>query len=86
MPDYFVFWDEIEGRVRIHRADCEVCKFGKGARNRPINEARDATSDWEPADTYAKACEIVTDLKQRKPALETSVQTDCGQCHPERHN
>jgi hypothetical protein len=46
MPDYFVFWDEIAGRVRIHRADCEVCKFGKGARNRAINEARDVTSDW----------------------------------------
>ena len=33
MPDYFVFWDEIAGRVRIHRADCEVCKFGKGVHN-----------------------------------------------------
>ena len=83
MPDYFVFWDEIAGRVRIHRADCEVCKFGKGARNRPINEARDVTSDWEPADTYAKACEIAAGIKRRK-AFEKAVQTDCDLCHPER--
>ena len=86
MPDYFVFWDEIAGRIRIHRADCGACKFGKGVRNSRINEGRDVTSDWEPADTYAKACEIVTDLKHRKPALEKSVQTDCGQCHPQRQN
>jgi hypothetical protein len=27
-----------------------------------INEGRASTSDWEPADTYAKACEIVAGL------------------------
>src|SRR6202011_5077875 len=56
MPDYFVFWDEIVGRIRIHRADCEVCKYGKGMHEGRINEGRASTSDWEPADTYAKAC------------------------------
>jgi hypothetical protein len=86
MPDYFVFWDEIVGRIRIHRADCEVCKYGKGMHEGRIIEGRASTSDWEPADTYAKACEIVAGLKHRKPALKKSAQTDCGLCHPERHN
>jgi hypothetical protein len=86
MPDYFVFWDEIVGRIRIHRADCGACKYGKGMYERRIDEGPYSNFDWEPADTYAKACEIVADLKQRKPAFEKSVQTDCGLCHPERHN
>ena len=86
MPDYFVFWDEIVGRIRIHRADCEVCKYGKGMYEGRINERRASTSDWERADTYAKACEIVAGLKHRKPAVKKSAQTDCGLCHPERHN
>jgi hypothetical protein len=86
MPDYFVFWDEIVGRIRIHRADCGACKYGKGMHERRINEGRGSGSafDWEPADTYAKACEIAASLKHRK-AFEKSVQTDCGLCHPERH-
>jgi hypothetical protein len=86
MPDYFVFWDEIVGRIRIHRADCGVCKYAKGMRERPINEERGLASDWEPAATYASACEIVVGLKQRKPALEKSAQTNCALCHPERLN
>jgi hypothetical protein len=86
MPDYFVFWDEIVGRIRIHRADCGACKYGNRVHERRINEGLVSTSDWEPVDTYAKACEIVAGLKHRKPALEKSAQTDCGLCHPERHN
>ena len=86
MPDYFVFWDEIVGRIRIHRADCGACKYGKGMREGRINEGLGTTYDWEPADTYAKACEIVAGLKHRKPAFEKSAQTDCGLCHPGRHN
>ena len=74
MPDYFVFWDEIVGRIRIHRADCEVCKYGKGMHGGRINKGCASTSDWEPADTYAKACEIVAGLKHRKRALAKSAQ------------
>jgi hypothetical protein len=84
VPDYLVFWDEIVGRIRIHRANCEACKYRKGEGR--INEKRGSTSDWEPADTYAKACEIVAGLKYRKPALEKSAQTDCDLCHPGPHN
>jgi hypothetical protein len=57
VPDYFVFWDEIVGRLRIHRADCGVCKYGKEMHERLINQGRGSTFDWAPADTYAKACE-----------------------------
>jgi hypothetical protein len=84
MPDYWVFWDEIVGRIRIHRGECGASKYGKGMHK--INEGKGTTSDWVPADTYAKAREIVADLKHRKPTLEKSAQTDCGLCHPERHN
>jgi hypothetical protein len=86
MPDYFVFWDEIVGRIRIHRAECGACKYGKGMRGERSGEGSGHTYDWEPADTYAKACEIVADLKRRKPALQKSPQDDCRLCHPERHN
>ena len=86
MPDYFVFWDEIVGRIRIHRAECGACKYGKGMHGRRSSEGPGRTYDWEPAYTYAKACEIVADLKQRKPALQKSPQEDCRLCHPERHN
>ena len=85
MPDYFVFWDEIVGRLRIHRADCGVCKYGNEMHERLINQGRASTStfDWEPADTYAKACEIAAGIKRRE-AFEKAVQTDCDLCHPER--
>ena len=83
MPDYFVFWDEIVGRLRIHRADCEACKYGGEMHERLSNQGRASTFDWEPADTYAKACEIAATIKRRK-AFEKSVQTDCDLCHPER--
>ena len=83
MPDYLVFWDEIAARIRIHRADCGACKYG-GADMR-INTGRAPYKfAWEPAATYAKASEIVADLKQRKRTFEKSVQMDCYLCHPER--
>jgi hypothetical protein len=80
---YFVFWDEIAGRLRIHRADCGVCKYGGEMHAMLINRGRASNFDWEPADTYAEACEIAASVKRRR-AFESSVQTDCGLCHPER--
>jgi DNA-binding IclR family transcriptional regulator len=38
VPDYFVFWDEIVGRLRIHRADCEACKYGGEMHERLSNQ------------------------------------------------
>jgi hypothetical protein len=83
VPDYFVFWDEIVGRLRIHRADCGVCKYGEEMHERQTNRGRASNFDWEPADTYAEACEIAASVKRRR-AFEKSVQTDCDLCHPER--
>jgi hypothetical protein len=83
VPDYFVFWDEMVGRLRIHRADCGVCKYRRKTQERLNNQGRASTFDWEPADTYAKACEIAASIK-RRTAFEKSVQTDCDLCHPER--
>jgi hypothetical protein len=82
VPGYFVFWDEMVGRLRIHRADCGVSKYGQEMHELLINRGGASTFDW-PADTYAKACEIAAGVKRRK-AFEKSVQTDCDLCHPER--
>ena len=84
MSDYWVFWDEIVGHIRIHRAKCGACKYGTGTYKVKITEGPQATCDWEPANTYAEACEIVATLKHRKPALNKSAQTDCDLCHPGR--
>lgn len=81
MPDYFVFWDELAGRIRIHRADCRACKYGKDL---PGKGSGRRTSDWRPADTYGQACEIVAGLQRLKPVFKRSAKTDCGLCHPER--
>jgi hypothetical protein len=83
VPGFFVFWDEVVGRLRIHRADCGVCKYGKEMHEWLTNRARASNFDWEPADSYANACEIAASVKRRK-AFEKSVQTDCALCHPER--
>jgi hypothetical protein len=83
VPGYFVFWDETVSRLRIHRADCGVCKYGGEMHKRLTNQRRASTFGWEPADTYAKACEIAASIKRRQP-FEKSVQTDCDLCHPER--
>jgi hypothetical protein len=85
MPDYWVFWDEIVGRIRIHRAECGVCKYGTGLYKVKSTEWPQVDYDWEPANTYAEACEIVAALKRNKPALKKSAQTDCDLCHPGRH-
>jgi hypothetical protein len=84
MPDYFVFWDVIVGRIRIHRSDCGACEYGQDMHEWSRG-ASTPTCDWEPADTYAKASEIAATVKRRK-AFEKSVQTDCDLCHPERQN
>jgi hypothetical protein len=59
--------------------------YGEEMHERLINQGRASTStfDWEPADTYAKACEIAAGIKRRE-AFEKAVQTDCDLCHPER--
>jgi hypothetical protein len=46
---------------------------------------RGVHDDWEPAETYAKACEIVASLRRSKPALG-SGRIECGICHPAHHN
>ena len=85
MPHYWVFWDEIVGRIRIHRATCGACKYGTGIYKVKITKEPQDANDWEPANTYAEACKIVAALKHSKPALKKSAETDCDLCHPGRH-
>jgi hypothetical protein len=68
MPHYWVFWDEIVGRIRIHRAKCKACKYGTGLYKVKSTEWPQVDYDWEPANSYAEACEIAAALKHRKPA------------------
>ena len=82
MPHYWVFWDEIVGRIRIHRAECGACKYGTALYKVKSTEWHQVDCDWEPANTYAEACEIVAALKHRKPVLNKSATTDCDLCHP----
>jgi hypothetical protein len=63
VPDYFVFWDEIVGRLRIHRADCGVCKYGKEMHEWLISRGRASNFDLEPVDTYAEAQEIAAGIQ-----------------------
>jgi len=84
--DYFVFWNTIVKRVRIHRADCGACNNGRGMHQGRIEAGRGATYDWEPATSYAEAKEVVAGLMRSKPVLKKSKRIECGLCHPGRRH
>jgi hypothetical protein len=84
MPAYFVHWNTIVKRVRIHRSECGACNGGKGMHKGKIKAGRGLTYDWVPAKTYAEACEVVGALKISKPALKKYSRTECGLCRPSR--
>jgi hypothetical protein len=65
--------------------ECGACKYGTGLYKVKSTEWPQVDYDWEPANTYAEACEIVAALKLLKPALNKSAKTDCDLCHPGRH-
>lgn len=84
--EYFVFWNTIVKRVRIHRAACGACNNGAGMHRGRIEAGRGLTYDWEPAASYSEARALVTALMRTKPVLKKSKRVDCGLCNPGRGN
>ncbi len=55
MADFFVHWNVIVRRVRIHRSECGACNNGLGMHQGKIAAGRGETYDWEAANTYKDA-------------------------------
>lgn len=79
---YWVFWDTILKRVRIHLADCGACRNGRGMHEGRIRAGRDVTYFWRQYPTYAAAREQVCEL-DREGLMKRGNRIDCGLCHPE---
>jgi hypothetical protein len=82
MP-YWVYWDRIVRRVRIHRSECGACKGGQGMHRGAMCDGRGTDYDWEPAETYGAALRIVRQL-ERKGIRRRGDPMICGLCHPDR--
>jgi hypothetical protein len=85
MSEFYVHWNTIVRKLRIHRGVCGACNYGQGMHKGKIKAGRGSTYDWEAADSYAHACEIVEALKRSKPVLKKSTKIECGLCHPRRN-
>jgi hypothetical protein len=86
MASFYVHWNTIVRRLRIHRSECGACKGGAGMHEGKIAAGRGETYDWVPALTYADALAVVTNLKRAHPQLDRpGARIDCGLCHPARN-
>ena len=81
MAEFFVYWNAVVKKIRIHRSACGACKGGAGMHQGRIGERRGSTDGWEPAATYAEAVAISSRIQRERPALR---RADCGLCHPGR--
>lgn len=85
MTAFYVHWNTIVRKIRIHRSECNACKGGAGMHEGRIAAGRGQTYDWEPAKTYAEALALIDNLKLSYPQLDRpGARVDCGLCHPER--
>ncbi|HXQ51197.1 MAG TPA: hypothetical protein VN802_08900 [Stellaceae bacterium] len=81
MAAYYVHWNAILRRLRIHRTSCVVCKAGAGKSG--TEAGRGDAYDWEPASTYKQALKIADKLRRQKPVLNNAkARIDCGLCQP----
>jgi hypothetical protein len=79
MAAFFVHWNRIRKRVRIHYADCGACNHGEGMHRGKIDAGRGDTYDWIPAATYAEAL-------KRAAIVASKISTkagNCGMCSPQ---
>lgn len=78
MPRFFVHWNRIRRRVRIHHADCGACNHGEGMHRGRIAAGRGDTYDWVGIDTYTEASNTAHAI-----ALRINANLgDCGMCNP----
>jgi hypothetical protein len=81
MSAFYVYWNTIVCKVRIHRSECGACKGGG------INAGRGKTHEWVSAVTYAEALALAADLKRAHPQLNRlRGRINCGLCHPSRNS
>ena len=81
MAEFYVHWNLIRRRVRIHRHDCGACNDGKGMHKGKISAGRGSTYDWIPADTHSEA---KSKAKASPPARRGAAVIDCRLCDPGR--
>ena len=80
---FWVFWDKMIRRVRIHRSDCSACRQALGEEKALIRAGRGITFSWEDFPSYAEARRRGDQLQREGLAMQGS-RMDCGLCHPER--
>nr|WP_295111886.1 hypothetical protein [uncultured Caulobacter sp.] len=87
MTDFYIHWNIITHKLRIHRGKCGACKDGRGMHEGKIEAGRGLTYDWVEAETYIDAAAQAADLIRRYPQLRKfSDKRDCGLCHPARNS
>lgn len=55
MANFYVYWNAVVRKIKIHRSECGACKGGKGMHEGKIGEARGKTDGWDSAETYQEA-------------------------------
>jgi hypothetical protein len=82
---FYVHWNTVVRKIKIHRGDCGACKEGQGMHEGRISAGRGETYDWIEARTYDEAKSIATEVERRKPVLKKGRgKWDCGLCRPAR--
>lgn len=79
MSEFFVHWNSIRKRVRIHRAECGACNHGEGMHRGKIAAGRGVTYDWVGFEAYAGALGFA---RKRSVEVGATARLDCGLCNP----
>jgi hypothetical protein len=75
MADYFVFWNKLMRRARIHRSTCGACNNGEARGKVGLK----CTHEWIPADSYIEARSIANAHGRRK-----GFKLNCVLCQPQK--
>ncbi|MEH2491930.1 hypothetical protein V1280_007869 [Bradyrhizobium sp. AZCC 2230] len=82
---FWVFWDTMLKRVRIHHQDCGACRNGQGMQQGSIRVGRGSTYFWEEFPSYPEALRKTEQLR-RAGMIAQGCRVNCSLCHPERAN
>ena len=82
---YYVHWNTVVRKIKIHRSECGACNNGAGMHKGRIDAGRGETYDWVKAQDYNGALRVAEDLQFKKPILKRGAgKWDCGLCRPAR--